>query len=242
MHYDDSPLKISNQDISDGIWGRAESNMRFLSENPVAGQAFPGRHGRNALSAGPVPAWTEGGERPVKITNEQINEEIAELTSQADRMHASAKALFLVHAQLKAQAEHFKRLLELRTQAERHPGLTSYILIGFAREDEEKPKPFCAVTWKGLTAAPSDVRILLTSDWMRVLPSDPLAYFNELLNGWEKMLQTQPETMLAMVAGLSFGPIQTVDQGTMHEERVSLLIQQKLGEVLRFPSSVTPVK
>lgn len=178
----------------------------------------------------------------MKITNEQIEAEIAELTSEANRMLASAKTLFLAHAQLKAQKEHFTRLLELRTQAERHPALTSYVLIGFLRQNEEEPKPFCAVTWKGLTSTPSDARILVTSDWRRVLPGDSLIYFSELLKDWEKMLQTQPETVLAMVADLSFGPIRTIDQGTMHEERVSILIQQKLGEVQRFPSSVPLIK
>jgi hypothetical protein len=174
-------------------------------------------------------------ERAVKITNEQIAAEIEDLASEADRLVASAKALFLEAAKLKAQADHFRRLLELRTQAERHPGLTSYVLLGFVRENEEPPIPFCAVTWKASVAAPQDVRILLTSDWMKVLPADVFTYFNELLKDWERLLQTQPETVLAMVADLSVGPIRTVDQGTMHEERVSILIQQKLGKVLRFP-------
>ena len=173
----------------------------------------------------------------MKITDEQIAEEIADLTSKADRWVTSAKALFLEAAKLRAQADHFRRLLELRTHAEHHPGLTSYVLLGFARENDEPPTPFCAVTWKGLTAAARDVRILLASHWMAALPGDAFAYFNELLEHWEKMLPTQPETVLAMVAGLSAGPIRTIDQGTMHEERVSLLIQEKLGEVLRFPSS-----
>jgi hypothetical protein len=45
-----------------------------------------------------------------------------------------------------------------------------------------------------------------------------------------------------MVADLSSGPIRTVDQGTMNEARVSLLIQQKLGEVVRFPSSPIQIR
>ena len=60
---------------------------------------------------------------------------------------------------LRAQAEHFKRLLELKSQVERHPEMTSFVLLGFARENEERPVPLCAVTWKGLTAMPADVRI-----------------------------------------------------------------------------------
>lgn len=178
----------------------------------------------------------------MKITNEQIAEEIADLTSEADRWVTSAKALFIEAAKLRAQADHFRRLLELRTQSEHHPGLTSYVLLGFVRENDEPPTPFCAVTWKGSTAAPRDVRILLTSNWMRALAGDAYTYFNELLESWEKMLPTQPETLLAMVADLSAGPIRTIDQGTMHEERVSILIQQKLGEALRFPSSPTQTR
>ncbi|MGB8030836.1 MAG: hypothetical protein WCF30_14385 [Terracidiphilus sp.] len=178
----------------------------------------------------------------MKITDEQIAEEIADLTSEANRWVTSAKALFIEAAKLRAQADHFRRLLELRTQAEYHPGLTSYVLLGFARENEETPTPLCAVTWKGSTAAPRDVRILLTSNWTRALAGDAFTYFNELLEAWEKMLPTQPESVLALVADLSAGPIRTIDQGTMHEERVSTLIQQKLGEVLRFPSSPTPTR
>lgn len=173
----------------------------------------------------------------MKITNEQIAAEIADLTTEADRWVASAKALFLEAAKLRAQADHFRRLLELRTQAEQHPGLTSYVLLGFVRASGEPATPLCAVTWKGLTAAPRDVRILLTAGWMRALAGDAFGYFSELLEAWEKMLQAQPETVLAMVADLSAGPIRTIDQGTMHEERVALLVQEKLGEVLRFPSS-----
>jgi hypothetical protein len=74
------------------------------------------------------------------------------------------------------------------------------------------------------------------------LAGDAYTYFNELLESWEKMLPTQPESLLAMVADLSAGPIRTIDQGTMHEERVSILIQQKLGEALRFPSGPTQTR
>ncbi|MGA2909879.1 MAG: hypothetical protein ABSE36_19440 [Terracidiphilus sp.] len=176
------------------------------------------------------------------ITDEQIAAEIANLTSEANRWVNSAKALFIEAAKLRAQADHFRRLLELRSQAEYHPALSSYVLLGLARENDEPPTPFCAITWKGLTAAPRDVRVLLTSNWTRALAGDTFTYFNELLEDWGKMLQTQPETVLAMVADLSSGPIRTVDQGTMNEARVSLLIQQKLGEVVRFPSSPTQIR
>ena len=189
-----------------------------------------------------MPAVSATWSLQVKITDEQIAAEIADLTSKADRWVTSAKALFIEAARLRAQADHFRRLLELRTNAEHHPGLTSYVLLGFGRENDESPTPFCAVTWKGSTAAPQDVSILLSSNWMRALAGDAFTYFNELLEDWEKMLPAQPETMLAMVADLSAGPIRTIDQGTMHEERVSILIQQKLGEVLRFPSGGTQIR
>lgn len=178
----------------------------------------------------------------MRITNEQIAAEIADLTAEADRMVASAKVLFLESAKLKAQAEHFKRLLELRTQAEHHPNLTSYILIGFVRESDENGTLFCAVTWKGRTASPSNVQILLTPDWMKILPNDTSGYVNDLLKDWANLLPTEPETIIVMVADLSVGPIRTMDQGMMHEERVSILIRQKLGDVLHFPSSVPPIK
>ncbi len=184
-----------------------------------------------------MPSEKQHLERAVKITNEQISAEIADLTSEAERWVASAKALFLEAAKLKAQADHFRRLLELRTLAEHHPGLTSYVLLGFLRENDQSPTPFCAVTWKGLPSAPRDVRILLASDWTKALTGNVFAYFNEMLKDWGNMLPSQPETVLAMVADLSAGPILTVDQGTMHEERVAILVKQKLGEVLFFPSS-----
>ncbi len=203
---------------------------------------FLGRYSTDPAWTPPTPAEKQDLEPAVKITNEQIAAEIADLTSEADRWVASAKALFLEASKLKAQADHFRRLLELRSQAEHHPGLTSYVLLGFVPENEEPPTPLCAVTWKGLTAAPRDVRILLTSNWTRALAADVFTYFNELLEAWEKMLQTQPETVLAMVADLSAGPIRTIDQGTMHEERVSILVQEKLGEVLRFPASPAQIR
>lgn len=48
------------------------------------------------------------------------------------------------------------------------------------------------------------------------------------------MDQTQPETLLAKVTSLSVRPIRMIEKGTMHEDRVSTLIQQELGEVQSF--------
>ena len=175
----------------------------------------------------------------MKITEQQIEAEIAELRAEADRKVASVKAIFMESARLRKQAEHLDSLLELRKQADRHPELISFIMIGFVREDEnDEPKAFCVFTWSGSANAPTEVRIHLKSDWQRVLPINIAPYFKDLLDDWTQTVQTQPEMVLAMLAELSVGPLRTMEQGTMHRDRVALLVQDRLGDVLRFPGVV----
>ena len=142
----------------------------------------------------------------MKITEQQIQEEIADLISEADRKLASVKAILLDSAGLRKQAELLRNLLELRWQAERHSELMSFIMIGFVRGQKDEPSEFCALTWSGSTIAPSDTRILLKRDWKQLLPAEVATYFKDLLDDWIQMVQTQPEIVLAMIAELSVGP------------------------------------
>ena len=171
----------------------------------------------------------------MNITNQQIEAEIADLIDEANRKVASVKAIFMESARLRKQAEHLNSLLQLRTQAERHSELMSFVMIGFVREEDGDPTAFCAFTWSGSTSSPTEVRILLKGDWQRLLPIDVAPYFQDLLDDWKRTVQTQPEMVLAMIAELSVGPIRTMEQGTMHRDRVALVIQERLGEVLHFP-------
>jgi len=175
----------------------------------------------------------------VKITDQQIQVEIAELISEADRKVASVKAILLESALLRKQAELLRNLLEMRQQAEGHPELMSFIIIGFARGQEDEPSEFCAFTWSGSSNAPAETRILLKRDWEKLLPADIAKYFKALLDDWIQLVQTQPEIVLAMIAELSVGPVRTMEQGTMHKDRLALLLQERLGDILRFPG-VTP--
>jgi hypothetical protein len=186
---------------------------------------------------------TQGKKRGnrVALTNEQIEAEIAELIAEADRLISRVKSIFTESAKLRLQAEHLKRLLELRTDAERHTELMSFTLMGYAREGEEEPTAFCAATWSGSISLPSEARIFISRGWQTLLPSEIVPYFSDLLDDWKQMVQTQPEIILSMIGELSVGPIRTMEQGTMHKDRVANLIQQRLGDVIHFPA-ITLVK
>ena len=172
----------------------------------------------------------------VAFTNEQIEAEIAELTAEADRKVSKVKAIFIESAKLRLQIEHLKQLLELRTQAEHHTELMSYILIGFVRQGEEEPTAFCAASWSGSTSMPSAARLFVNRGWQTLLPPEIVPYFTDLLDDWKQMIQTQPEIVLSMIGDLSVGPIRTLEQGTMHKDRVSQVIHQRLVDVLYFPA------
>lgn len=172
----------------------------------------------------------------MNITNQQIEAEIAELLAEADRKVASVKSIFREAALIRKQAEHLRQLLALRTQAERHPELLSFVMLGCVRTEEEEPVAFCAFTWSGSADTPTDIRILLKRDWKRFVTTDTISYFNDLLNDWTQAVQTEPSMVLAMIAKLSVGPIRTMEQDTLHRNRVELLIKERLGDILRFPS------
>ena len=173
--------------------------------------------------------------KSVNITNQQIESEIAELLAEADRKVASVNVIFKEAALIRKQVEHLKHLLVLRMQADRNPELISFVMLGYVRENEEQPSPLCAFTWSGSADMPTDIHILLKSDWKRLVSVDTFSYFNDLLNDWTDAVQTQPDMVLAMIAKLSVGPIRTLEQDTLHRVRVEMVVKERLGDVLRFP-------
>jgi hypothetical protein len=177
----------------------------------------------------------------VNITNRQIEAEIVELLAEADRKVASVKAIFEEAALLRKQADCLRQVLTLRTRAEHRPELMSFVLMGLAPEAEREPTALCAFTWTGPANTPTDLRILLKRDWTQLVPNDVASYFKDLLNDWTQTVQIHPAMVIAMVAELSVGPIRTIKQDAMDRDRVALLMQERLGEVLYFPG-VTLVK
>lgn len=171
----------------------------------------------------------------MNITNRQIENEIADLLAEADRKDASAKAMFMEAALLRTQVEHLRQVLALRKPAEHDPESASFVILGFAQGDEREPAALCAFTWTGPANAPADVRILLKSDWTRLVPVEAARYFRDLLNDWTQSVQSQPAMVIAMVMDLSVGPVRTMEHGSMHRNKIVHFVQERLGQVLHFP-------
>jgi hypothetical protein len=170
------------------------------------------------------------------FTNEQIESEIAELTAEADRKVSTVKAIFLESAKLRVQAEHLKQLLALRTQMERHTQLLSFVLLGFVGQTEVEPIAFLAATWSGSASFPSDTQLLINRGWQTMLPLEIIPYFTELLEDWKQMIQTRPALVLSMIGELSVGPIRTIEQGTIHKDRIAQFISRRLGDIVYYPA------
>ncbi len=172
------------------------------------------------------------------ITREQIEAEIAELTSEIHRRVAAVKGIFAEVDGLRAEAELLNKLLELRTQVESQADTVSLLLLGFVRQDGDEPTAFCAVTWSGPRDLPSDTRIFLKQEWQSLLPKEILPYFVKLSNDWKQLVQTRPASLLSMLRELSVGPLRTMEQATMRKDKAVQFIKEQLGDVEAFPGVV----
>lgn len=171
----------------------------------------------------------------MRITSEQIEGEITALESEADRKATEANVLLEDSAMFRKQVELLKQVVELRKLSERHLELMSFIFVGFARQVNDIPTAVCAFTWKGSATHPFSARLALSQEWKNLLPSDLLPYFTALLDDWKQLLLTQPQIMLGMIGRLSTGPIRSIEQGTMHQDRVAQLVDERLGKSCAFP-------
>lgn len=171
------------------------------------------------------------------ITKEQIEAEIRELTAEVDRMVSGVHEVFAKAAKLRAQIEHFQKLLDLRIQSADHSETVSFIFLGFAPREDDALGALCAVTWFGPASVPTDVRITVKRDWQRLLPIDASKYFSELLDDWKQRAETESGAILSQIGELSVGPIRTMDQGAVHKDRIAHLLYQRLGDIIQFPST-----
>lgn len=166
----------------------------------------------------------------MRITNQQLEDEIATLGAEADDKLARARELFVESATLRVQADHLRRLLEIRSEAGCESGLVSFVLVGLISPDRDEPVPACAVIWTGTADFPTEMQIRVRAGWNRAVPLETVRYFNDLLEEWKKMTQSKPDTVLAMLAELSVGPVRAMQQGTIQKDRAAVLIEQVLGD------------
>lgn len=172
------------------------------------------------------------------ITREQIEAEIRELTSEADRMVSQVPMIFAESARLRKQVGYLQEILELRTPLALHMELCSFILLGFAPNENDSAGLLCAVTWVGSATAPTNVQIFAKRHWQKLLPPEAACYFASLLNDWRQRIQFEPHIILAALAELSVGPIRTVDQGVFQKNEIAQLVSQKLGDAVLVSSGV----
>ena len=177
----------------------------------------------------------------MKITNEQIEAEIENLTTDANRILASARQTFAEFAKVRLQIELLKKLRDLRMESDLDSERVSFVLLGFVTQDEGEPIPFCALTWAGEQLSPKNVQLFLKADWESVMPMDVAAYFAATFEDWKVLLHTTPEMLLIFTSELYVGPLRTNETAKLDQERASLTIRQKLGTVLQFPPKVTPI-
>ncbi|HTV54925.1 MAG TPA: hypothetical protein VMI06_08400 [Terriglobia bacterium] len=172
------------------------------------------------------------------ITNEQIEAEITELVAQADRKISSVKTIFAEAARLRAQAECLRKVIALRITSNHHTPLTSVTLLGFAEDEQAEPAAFCAVTWPGAQTEVSGLQIFLRIGWETLLSDNTLSYFSDLLNDWKELMRTHPELVPAMIREISVGPIRTLEEATLAQDKVAEVLKRRMGEVVRFPPAV----
>jgi hypothetical protein len=163
---------------------------------------------------------------------------VGEYHEPADRKVASMKKIFKEAARLGKQAKYLNQVLALPAHSEHHTELLSSTMIGFVQENEDDPTPLCAFTWTGSAPNPAEVEMILRRDWARRVPSDVFSYVQDLLNDWTETMLTNPEMVLAMIAELSIGPIRTMERDTIRRDQAALFMQERLGEVLRFPGDI----
>ncbi|HKF46364.1 MAG TPA: hypothetical protein VKB38_03335 [Terracidiphilus sp.] len=177
----------------------------------------------------------------MRITNQQLEGEIAALGAEADDRLVRARELFVESARLRVQADHLKRLLEIRSEAgcDSGPdsGLVSFVLVGLISPDRDEAAPACAVIWTGSADFPKEMQIRVRAGWNRAVPLEAVRYFNDMLDEWKRMSQSQPDTVLAMLSELSAGPVRAIQQGTMQKDRAVVLIEQVLGDASLMPGA-----
>lgn len=171
------------------------------------------------------------------MTNERIASEIEALLEEAKKKLAAAKNALSEFTQLRVEAGCLERILRLRGATRTDSEPMSYGLIGsvWEEEDEDHPKPFCALTWAGTSDSPSCVEIFLKSDWRSAIPAEVVSYFDELRRDWEKLIVISPGTVVSAITDLSVGPIRTIARGTMAKEKLHALLAEKLGPTVRTP-------
>lgn len=175
------------------------------------------------------------------MTNEQINAEIEELTKENDRLLVSAKEIFAECGRIKVQIQLLERLRSVRTDTIRSYGQTSLVVLGVFPNEEEAPISFCAFSWEDDLISPKRTKLFLRSDWESVVPSEILAYFRSLVEDWKALLRTKPEMLLAFATGLSVGPVRTIETMVVQQDRVPIMVRQRLGKTVQFPAEVAPI-
>jgi hypothetical protein len=170
------------------------------------------------------------------ITQEMLQAEIAELTSEVHRRLSALRGLFVEVAGVKAEIQLLQNLLDLREKTSPPTAWASAIVLGFAAADDDELCAFCAVIWSGPKEQPSEIKVLLKAGWRSLLPDWIRDYFIELSMEWKQLLENQPATLLSMISELSVGPLRTMQERRVRENTVTDLVRESLGEVEPLPS------
>lgn len=169
------------------------------------------------------------GARVARITLEQISAEIADLKAEVDQKISSVAQVFQQCARIREQIEHLEKLQELRRVSNSIVALLSYVFLGVTSHENLPPATIAAVTWEGSPETPSAVTLTLREDYERLLSPEISDYFADLIADWQGLLSNEPDTFLRIIGELSVGPIQALDQGVAHRERVQHLLLVRLG-------------
>lgn len=119
--------------------------------------------------------------------------------------------------------------------------LVSYILLGYAAEDQGQPIPFCALTWEGELSSPKDVHLFLKPDWESIIPTELVDYFTELLDYWRLLLRATPAALLAFASELSVGPLRTIEAVPQSKELPTTVSRMIAKMALQFPPELARI-
>lgn len=90
---------------------------------------------------------------------------------------------------------------------------TSYIVLGFAAEQNGPVHPLCVLSWLGDAVPSFGLTLHLSKNWQENIPDHFASYVAQLIEDWWQLSVEDPNALIQMLGELSVGPIRTLEEG-----------------------------